>query len=989
MSRLFHIARRRPGASRRRPSRVVRLAVASLLALLLAFGGPLPAAPLSDGVVRAASPPFVDVDPAAYGWALQAIADLYARGLMTGVDASHFAPGAPLTRAQMAVLLARWKGYPLDGIGPAFADVPPGAWYYAAVEAASGNGLFSGVAPGRFAPGATVTRAMMATVAARALGLDRVARDLSGAALPYADAVAVPDWARGAVAVAADLGTMVGSGGLFRPGQPLTRAEAAVLVDRLLGVDGAAVAREGNRAVAYLNVESDRTELNVGESAQLSAWGHDTAGYLIPAAVSWSADGGSVDASGRFTATAPGSVTVAASLPGRAVSKSLTLRVHQPARLVLGDGTPPAARVGVAFPLAVAVLDSAGQVDPADTGRTVGLTLQAPDGSVRTLTASTRGGWASFPSVRLDQAGAYRLQATAAGLPPVSAVIQAVEQPLGRIVLEGVPAAAVALGQATLSVRLVRADGSPESATYPVHLASSDASVLALPASSALVPGSGWSGSVRFPAPGSATLEASVPGGAYESAEGSVQVSPAGSLRLAGASPAELQAGRSTLLTVRLLAPDGTPWQGGPVTVTLVPHGPHGYDLPPLTATSRGDRAVFTFTPLFSGSYGFAATAPGLSGDDAAGLVQVLPGPAVQLAVHAAPSTILAPGQSAQLTAELADAYGNPVPVPFQLRAVAAPGAGTLSAVRAQMPGPGVAATFTAGAGGTSRTVTFSSPDHPELAAVGLTFRSLASPADVVAGKGLWLLFGDWKSTPDAQLIERALAGGYTHLYLEVATTSDGFYGRRALDDLLWKAHAAGLAVVAWTYPALWNPSGDLAWSRQVIAYATPEGDRADAFAPDIEENLDTQTVTSYVAAVRQALDALGPAGRLVAVTYPPQSRPGFPFAALAGAVDAFAPMAYWHNYEAEYSYLRAYRYVLQAVQQLRQLAGAPVPVSPAGQGFDMFSSSGSGIYSPTALEIEAAARAARDAGAIGFSLYRWGTATAAEWQAMNAVHLP
>ncbi|MDI3297850.1 MAG: S-layer homology domain-containing protein [Bacillota bacterium] len=961
--------------------------VLALLLLLAAL--PAPPGPATARAAAAASLPFVDVDPSAYAWALPAIADLYGRGLMVGVDPTHFAPGAPLTRAQMATLLARWKGYPLDGIGPAFADVAPGSWYYAAVEAASGNGLFGGVAPGRFAPGATVTRAMMATVAARALGLDRVAQDLAGAPLPYADAGAVPGWARGAVAVAADLGTMVGSGGSFRPGDPLTRAEAAVLIDRLLGVTQAAVAREGNRAVAYLNVEADRSELNVGQSAQLSAWGHDSAGYLIPAAAAWSASGGQVDASGRFTATAPGSVTVTASVPGRGVAKSLTLRVHQPAKLVLGDGTPPAALVGASFPLAAAVVDTTGQVDPADDGRSVSLTLQAPDGSTRTLTAATRGGWASFPSVTLDQAGAYQVTAQAAGLAPASAVVQAVAQPLGSLVVSGLPGSAVARTQAALTVRLQNADGSLAGGTFPVRLASSDSTVVAPAGPTALIRGAGSAGAVRFLAPGSADLQASVPGGAYRSATVAVQVTPAGSLRLAGASPATLQAGRSSRLTVRLLGPDGGPWQGGPVTVTLVPHGPHGYDLPELTATSQGDAAVFTFTPVFSGLYGFRAVAQGFAGDDESGVLKVLAGPPTQLAVHAAPSTILAPGQSAQLTAELADAYGNPVPASFQLRAAPGAGAGTLSGLKAQMPGPGVAATFTAGPGGSSRTVTFSSPDHPELGALRVTFRSLARPADVVAGKGLWLLFGDWKSTPDATLIDRAVRGGFTHVYIEVATTSDGFYGRRALDDFLWKAHAAGLAVVAWTYPALWNPAGDLAWSRQVIAYATPEGDRADAFAPDIEENLDAQAVTGYVSAVRQALDALGPAGRLVAVTYPPQSRPNFPFAQLAGAVDAFAPMSYWHNYEAEYSYLRAYRYVAQSVRQLRQLAGGPVPVSVVGQSFDMFASSGSGIYSPTALEIEAAARAARDAGAIGLSFYRWGTATGEEWEAMTAAAAP
>ncbi|MDI3317900.1 MAG: S-layer homology domain-containing protein [Bacillota bacterium] len=976
---------------RRRPSRAggLRFLAALAAASLLLSLPVVPAAPGATRVARAAAPPFVDVDAQKDGWALPAIRDLYGRGLIGGVDPTHFAPDAPLTRAQMAALLSRWKGYPLDGIGPAFRDVSPGAWYYAAVEAAAGNGLFAGVSPDRFAPAAPVSRAMMATVAARALGLDRVARDLAGAPLPYLDAGAVPDWARGAVAVAAGLGTMVGSGGAFRPNAALTRAEAAVLVDRLLQVTPEAVAAQGNRAVSTLNVEADRSELNVGDTVQLHAWGHDPAGYLIPAAAGWSATSGQVDATGRFTATAAGVVTVTASVPGRAVARSVTLRVHQPQRLVLGDGTPPAALVGAAFPLAAAVVDTTGQVDGADRGRTVTLTLKGPDGRTQTLTAPTSGGWAGFPSVRLGQAGTYQVTAEAAGLASASASIQALAQPLGSLAVSGLPAEATAGTTAGLAVRLVQADGSQPQQIYPVHLRSSAPGVLAPDRQSALVPGAGALGSARFLAPGTADLVVSVPGGAFRSATVPVRVNPAGSLRVEGGSPATLTAGQATRITVRLLAPDGSPWEGGPVSVTLVPRGPHGYDLPSLSATSRGSSAVFSYTPLFSGRYGFGAYAQGFTGDEADGVLQVLAGPATQLAVHAAPSTILAPGQSARLVVELADRYGNPVPASFQLRAVDGPGAGTLSGLKSGMSGAGVAATFTAGPAGTRRTVIFSSPDHPELGSLSVTFRSLARPADVVAGKGLWLLFGDWKSTPDATLISRALQGGFTHLYVEVATTSDGFYGRRALDDLLWRAHAAGLAVIAWTYPALWNPADDLAWSRQVVAYATPEGDRADAFAPDLEENLDPGALASYLGAVRQALAVLGPAGRLVAVTYPPQSRPNFPFARLAGTVDAFAPMAYWHHYEAEYSYLRAYRYVADAVRQLRQLAGQPVPVSVIGQTFDLFAGSGTGIYSPTALEIEAAARAARDAGAVGLSFYRWGTATPEEWTAAMAVTAP
>ncbi|MBX6722272.1 MAG: hypothetical protein IRY92_03390, partial [Dactylosporangium sp.] len=329
------------------------------------------------------------------------------------------------------------------------------------------------------------------------------------------------------------------------------------------------------------------------------------------------------------------------------------------------------------------------------------------------------------------------------------------------------------------------------------------------------------------------------------------------------------------------------------------------------------------------------------------------------------------------------------VPAPFTLAVAPAPGAaagdpaaGALSALKGSLSGPGVAATFTAGKSG-SRTLVFRSPDHPSFAPVSVTFRVLEKPEDVAAGKGLWLLFADWKANGDDEIVRRAVEGGYTHIYLEVATSGDDFYGGRALDRLLWKAHAAGVALIAWTYPDLRNPAYDTAWSRAVIAFRTREGERPDAFAPDIEEVLTPSVVAAYAKAVREAL---GPDGRLVAITYPPQSRPGYPFRELVPYTDVFAPMSYWHHFVREYTYADAYHYVADSVTELRRLAGADVPVSVIGQTYDMFAAGAVGIYSPTPLELRAAADASLATGAIGLSFYRWGTTTAAQWQAMDGI---
>lgn len=56
---------------------------------------------------------------------------------------------------------------------PVYTDVSAGDWYYEAVEYVSSEGLMDGVSEGEFAPGATLTRAMVWTILARDEGRER------------------------------------------------------------------------------------------------------------------------------------------------------------------------------------------------------------------------------------------------------------------------------------------------------------------------------------------------------------------------------------------------------------------------------------------------------------------------------------------------------------------------------------------------------------------------------------------------------------------------------------------------------------------------------------------------------------------------------------------------------------------------------------------------------------------------------------------------
>jgi subtilisin family serine protease len=164
-------------------------------------------------------------------WAQADIELLAVRGLVQGRAAGKFAPGAPVTRAEMAALLVRLTGAKeVTPAQPTFTDVAPGAWYYSAIETAVRAGLFKGYTDGSFQPDATLTREQLAALATRLTTDDRPPTTN----LPFADRAAIAPWAEEAVAAAYAQGLLRGvSDTEFAPQMSVTRAQAATIMVRL------------------------------------------------------------------------------------------------------------------------------------------------------------------------------------------------------------------------------------------------------------------------------------------------------------------------------------------------------------------------------------------------------------------------------------------------------------------------------------------------------------------------------------------------------------------------------------------------------------------------------------------------------------------------------------------------------------------------------------------------------------------------------------
>ncbi|MBC7106968.1 MAG: S-layer homology domain-containing protein [Firmicutes bacterium] len=160
-------------------------------------------------------------------WAEATVRRLAGQGVVAGFPDGTFGPQQPLTRAQMVTLLARAFNWPPAEAAPGFRDPVPD-WAAGPVAAAVAMGVVKGYEDGTFAADRPVTRAELAVLLARVLPLP------AAHGLPYRDAADIPAWAQESVARLTAAGLLQGRDGAYWPKAPATRAEAAALLARTL-----------------------------------------------------------------------------------------------------------------------------------------------------------------------------------------------------------------------------------------------------------------------------------------------------------------------------------------------------------------------------------------------------------------------------------------------------------------------------------------------------------------------------------------------------------------------------------------------------------------------------------------------------------------------------------------------------------------------------------------------------------------------------------
>ena len=201
---------------------------------------PVPTVPTNPGYhsdgLKCVAASFADV-MGENDWSHAGIDFCVKRGLMQGVDATHFEPYASMTRAMMVTVLYRLAGSPdvSDYTNP-FSDLEK-SWYRSAVVWAYHMGVTDGVKMDCFAPDQLISREQLVAMLYRYRQLTMATPAKIDALNPYRDASRLSSWAEEPMRWAVTSGVIAGtSSTMLSPDGSANRAQMATILMRFVNL---------------------------------------------------------------------------------------------------------------------------------------------------------------------------------------------------------------------------------------------------------------------------------------------------------------------------------------------------------------------------------------------------------------------------------------------------------------------------------------------------------------------------------------------------------------------------------------------------------------------------------------------------------------------------------------------------------------------------------------------------------------------------------
>lgn len=170
-----------------------------------------------------------------YEWASEAIYALSEAGVINGTGDTAFSPAMNIKRADFVLMLTRAFEFE-QKTGENFADVAQDAYYAQALMIAKNSGLINGIGDNRFNPEGEISRQDMMVILVRVM--DSIGYDLPQSEMiladKFSDSALVADYAEIPVSRLVASEIIIGSDGRISPLNGATRAEVAVILDRIL-----------------------------------------------------------------------------------------------------------------------------------------------------------------------------------------------------------------------------------------------------------------------------------------------------------------------------------------------------------------------------------------------------------------------------------------------------------------------------------------------------------------------------------------------------------------------------------------------------------------------------------------------------------------------------------------------------------------------------------------------------------------------------------
>lgn len=171
-------------------------------------------------------------------WASEAIDYLFEQGIISGQKPGYYNPNASISRGDFTLMLCRAFQLSADSTGN-FSDVDVNSHYYDAISTAKALGIAKG-AHGKFNPNSALSRQDAMLMLSRALDAagisipDGSSQDLS----QFSDGKQISDYAVDAVAALVKANIIQGYGDKFMPHSNISRAGIAVILYRILTMQG-------------------------------------------------------------------------------------------------------------------------------------------------------------------------------------------------------------------------------------------------------------------------------------------------------------------------------------------------------------------------------------------------------------------------------------------------------------------------------------------------------------------------------------------------------------------------------------------------------------------------------------------------------------------------------------------------------------------------------------------------------------------------------